>query len=260
VDSLRAQLQRFETQRPLRDTAPISTGCQELDRVLPRHGIARGSLIECLGLELQLELSPADSPPHSWQAQGAGTLAIILARQAALEGGAIVVLDHQHDFYPPAAAVLGVDLEELIVVRAQRQEDQVWAADQALRCPGVAAVWAPFEQLDEHAFRRLQIAAEQGGGLGLLIRSQKVRRQPSWADLQLLIETQVVGANQLRRGRRLRIELARCRQGRSGGVVEVEIDEVTGAMQQVSSQHETPTLYPAAQLAHPASRGRSARA
>ena len=75
-----------------------------------------------------------------------------------------------------------------------------------------------------------------------------------------LLLTAFVGANQLRRGRRLRIELARCRQGRSGGVVEVEIDEVTGAMQQVSSPHETPTLYPATQLAHPTSRGRSARA
>jgi len=36
--------------------------------------------------------------------------------------------------------------------------------------------------------RRLQLAAEQGGGLGLLIRPEAVRHQPSWADVRLLVE------------------------------------------------------------------------
>ncbi len=246
VDSLRQQLQRFEAGRPLRDTWPISSGCQGLDQLLPHGGFPRGSLIECLS-----------AGPH---AGGAGTFAMIMARQASLEGGAIVVLDHQHWFYPPAAAVLGVDLEEVIVVRAREPQDQIWALDQALRCPAVAAVWAPLEELGEHDFRRLQLAAEEGGGLGLLVRSRKVQHQPSWSDIQLVIHPQAVDAQQLRTGRRLRIEITRCRQGRSGGTLDVEIDEVTGAMRQVSSQHETPTLYPTPQLAHPATGRRAARA
>lgn len=246
VGSLRAQLQRLEARRPSHDSWPISSGCRGLDQLLPGGGFARGSLIECLG-----------NGPH---AGGASTVALILARQAALEGGAIVVLDHQHWFYPPGAAVLGIDLEEVVVVRAHNQRDRIWALDQALRCLAVAAVWAPLEQIEEHDFRRLQLAAEEGGGLGLLVRSHQVRHQPSWSDIQLLIEPRAVGAEQVRTGRRLQIAVTRCRQGQVGGRVEVEIDEVTGAMRQVSSQHETPTLYPATQLAHPASRGRSARA
>ncbi len=247
VDALRAQLRRFDAHRPLRDTWPISSGCEALDQLLPAaRGFPRGSLIECLGIGLH--------------AGGAGMFAMIMARQAALEGGAIVVFDHQHQFYPPAAAVLGIDLETVIVVQAHSRRDRIWALDQALRCPAVAATWTLQEQLDEHDFRRLQLAVQEGGGLGFLVRSQQVHHQPSWSDLRFTIDAQAVAARQLRTGRRLRIELTHCRQGRSGGSLDVEIDEVTGAMRQVSSQHETSTLYPPAQLAHPASDGRSARA
>ena len=244
VERLRQQLRRLDARRPVRDTQPISSGCQGLDQLLPLGGFARGCLIECL----------ADGP----YAGGAGLFAMIIARQAALQGGAIVVLDHQRWFYPPAAAVLGVDLEQVVVVRAHQSRDQIWALDQALRCPSVAAVWAPLEQLGEHDFRRLQLAAEEGGGLGLLIRSHKVRNQPSWSDAQLLIRPQTVDAQQLRTGRLLRIEVTRCRQGRSGNSLDVEIDEATGVVRQVSSHHETPTLCLAAQLAHPATGDRSA--
>ena len=246
VEALRARLRRFEGKRVADDTPPISSGCRELDRLLPTNGFPRGSLIECLG-----------DGPH---ACGAGMFAMIAARQAAAEGGVIVVLDSQHRFYPPAAAVLGVDLEEVVVVRARRRHDQLWALDQALRCPAVAAVWAPLEQLDEHDFRRLQLAVEEGGGLGLLVRSRRARNQPSWSDIRFWIEPRVVDSRQLGVGRRLRVEVSRCRRGGGGGVLDVEIGEATGIMRHVSSDDETSTLHPVSQLAHPAAGGRSARA
>ncbi len=129
-----------------------------------------------------------------------------------------------------------------------------------MRCPAVAAVWAPWDHLEEHDFRRLQLAAEAGGGLGLLIRSHQLRSQPSWSDMQLLIHPQAASTGSLRTGRRLRIEVARCRHGRQGGSLDIEIDEVTGAMQQVSSPHETHTVCPATELAYPATGRRSAQA
>lgn len=251
VDVLRAQLQRFEVKRLECDTPPISSGCRALDRLLPNNGFPhggfpRGSLIECLG-----------SGPH---ACGAGMFAMIVARQAAAEGGVIVVLDPRQQFYPPAAAVLGVDMERMVIVRARQHHDQIWALDQALRSPAVAAVWTLFEQLDERSFRRLQLAAEEGGGLGLLVRPRRAYNQPSWSDIRLLIQPRVVDSRRVSRGRLLRIDVNRCRGGETGGTLDVEIDEATGAIRQVSSNDETATLYPLSQLAHPATRGRSARA
>lgn len=242
--ALREQLERMDGGRSVRERCVISSGCPGLDRLLPSGGLVRGSLVECLG--------------ESWHAGGAGTVAMLLACQAARAGGALVVLDPQHWFYPPAAAVLGVDLARLVVVRAWQRSDQCWALDQALRCPAVAAVWAPMEELDERDFRRLQLAAEAGQGLGLLIRSHRVGQQPSWSDLRLWISPQALPPQQLSAGRRLRIQVARCRQGRGGGSVEVEIDQRAGVWWQVSSHHEASTVCPTAPLAHSAAGGRSA--
>ena len=104
----------------------------------------------------------------------------------------MVVLDRTGEFYPLAAVAQGIEPARLIVVHPGNKADHTWALDQALRCPAVAAVVAWPEsldgKLDGRTFRRLQLAAEQGGGLGLLIRPESVRCQPSWADVRLLVE------------------------------------------------------------------------
>jgi hypothetical protein len=239
VSALQAQVRRMEGVRRAKAGSPFSSGCAALDRLLPEKGFSRGVLVEWLARD----------------GGGAGILAMISAREAAREGGAVVVMDRTGSFYPPAAAALAIDLENVIVIRARRPKDEIWALDQALRCAGVAAVWAPLERLDWRSFRRLQLGAETGGAVGLLLRPAEVRGQPSWSDVQLFVEP--CGG----RGRwRWRVELTRCRGGASGAGVELEIDEATGALREASSRHETHGLHLAAQLAHPAARRRAARA
>ena len=242
VRGLRTEVRRIEGYRRPEDGAPITSGCAALDRLLPAGGFHHGTLVEWLA---------------AGSGSGAGTLAMIAAREALLEGGALVVMDRGRWFYPPAAAGLGIDLENLIVIRAHNEKDELWALDQALRCQGVAAVWAPLEELDWRTFRRLQLAAEGGGGLGVLLRPATVHGQPSWSDVQLLVEPR---PSPFSGGWRLRVQVMRCRGGMSGGAVELEIDEMTGAVKEASRRHETSTLHLAAQLAHPTPRRRSARA
>ena len=128
-------------------------------------------------------------------------------------------------FYPPAAAALGIDLERTLVIRAGRARDEMWALDQALRCRSVSAVCATVDQLDWRWFRRLQLAVENGGGLGLLIRPARVRGQPSWSQVQLLVQPRPSQGP-----RRLRVEVTRCQGLASGGVVELEMEDVSGRM------------------------------
>jgi protein ImuA len=184
------------------------------------------------------------------------TLALCTAREACGEEGTLVVFDRAEEFYPPAAARLGIELGRLVVVQAAGEADNLWALDQALRTPGVAAVLAWPEKLDAHSFRRLQLAAEAEAALGLLIRPEKVRHEPSWADVRLLVEPRPVPipvsgpppVSASGDGRLISIQLLRCR-GRTGrGQVEVEID------------HETHPLHPTSQLARRATLRRAAGA
>lgn len=208
LEELRQEVRRLEGSRPMDDLPPvISTGIAALDRLLPERGLRSGSLTEWL--------SPG-------QGGGAGMLALLAAREACFEGGALVVIDRRNSFYPPAAAALGIDLEKVILVRPATAADELWAIDQALRCEGVAAVWALVEGIDWRTFRRLQLAAESQHALGLLVRSSRWLGEPTWSEVQLLVEPR-----SSKDARRLRVELTRGR-GLVGAAIELEIDEVTG--------------------------------
>jgi hypothetical protein len=135
----------------------------------------------------------------------------------------------------------------MILVRPDNEEDENWAIDQALRCEGVGAVLCWPRKLDDHTFRRWQLAAEQSGVLGLLVRPRKAERQPSWADLRLRVSPGSMAGSR-GAGRRLRIEVLRCHGRAIEGAIELEVNTwLHGQCQEPS--HETHRLPLAAALA-----------
>lgn len=84
--------------------------------------------------------------------------------------------------WPPGLLDCGLPPERLLLAQAPHWPDALWAMEEALRCAALSAVllvagWgsepAP---LDLTATRRLQLAAEAGGGLGLLLRPARAAR------------------------------------------------------------------------------------
>ena len=70
----------------------------------------------------------------------------------------------------PAAMGSGILPEQMCVLRP-RPDDLVWATIELLRCRSIGAVVALMMQpLTRVQVRRLQLAAEMGGGSGVLIR------------------------------------------------------------------------------------------
>jgi len=166
--------------------AIFPSGFRGIDRLLPAGGIGSGSLIEWIG-------GPAS---------GAATLAFAVAarlRVARPEGaaGPILVIDRQGRFHPPAVMPWlegpaagkpkagGAAVGAIVVVRPSRDEDEIWAIDQALRCPGVTAVLAWPKRVSSTALRRWQLAARGSGTVGFLVRPAAARREPSWAEARL---------------------------------------------------------------------------
>jgi hypothetical protein len=138
------------------------------------------------------------------QGGGVVTLALALAVQIARAPGVggvasagattVLVVDRSGWFYPPAvmrwlAAAHGQrQSTQCVVVRPSRDDDEVWAIDQALRCVGVAAVVAcPAESVVcSNVMRRWQLAARSSGVVGMLVRPWECRRDPSWAEVRLV--------------------------------------------------------------------------
>ncbi|HEV3416707.1 MAG TPA: hypothetical protein VG056_07850, partial [Pirellulales bacterium] len=284
VRSLQERLRGWE--RDHRGPAEIvSSGCPALDRLLADRGFCRGTLVEWLAAgekgdaaHFRNESRPlftkaagrGSNAMAAGRGSGAATLALAIAARACREAGALVVVDRPRMFYPPAAAGLGIDWSWFVVVRPQSERDEAWALDQVLRSAGVGSVLCWPRKLGERRFRQMQLAAEAGGTLGLIVRPEQARDEPSWAEVRLLVtpakQRSEVGDRRSEKGvqvrrtkdegrktsatRRLRVEVIRSRGG-AQGTVELELDEQTGAL------YEPSAVDLASRLAAPAAGGRS---
>jgi len=136
----------------------ISTGYSELDVLLPGSGWPAGALTEI-----------------RTERFGIGELQLVMPAAARLSrsGRRIIMIAPPHIPYAPALAAHGIQLPNLILVHPQVDEEQLWACEQALysACCGMVLMWA--DRIQEHAFRRLQLAAEQGGASAMLFRSSR---------------------------------------------------------------------------------------
>lgn len=177
--------------------AHVPSGYAELDAQLPGGGWPVGVLTELL-------------LPHS----GVGELRLLAPVLGALQ--------HQQRglmwFDPPAApcpwalSALGIDAQQLVVVRSRQAfngrvkgaarnklpaADILWALEQALKSGhlGAALAWLP-ARLPADALRRLQLAAHAHDGPVFLLRDAQERTRPSPAPLRLLLAS--AGPDRLR--------------------------------------------------------------
>jgi hypothetical protein len=155
---------------------------------------------------------------------GAWTLGLSFAWQACLPGNFLVIVDGQRRFYPPAAVTLGVDLHRTILVQPARHADALIALRESLRCAAVGSTVGWFDRLSSSDFRRMQLAAENGGGLGVLLRPVQALRSPSFATVRLHVQPEASPDAV----RRLRVEVVRWRNGHDGlsAILEVRHEKI----------------------------------
>jgi protein ImuA len=219
VHDLSCLLRHWEQagRQPTNGRGIVCTGLPALDGLLPDRGLPSGTIIEWLGVG---------------SGHGATTLALKVAGNLLQGDSTCFVIDERREFYPPGVARRVGFLDKVIVVHPANARDALWALEQSLRCSGVTVVVGWIDKVDDHAYRRLQLAAEAGGGIGLLLRSASYRPQPSWAGIRVLVEPLPAFSDYTSSayvaGRRLRVELVHCRGRICGEAVELEIDDETG--------------------------------
>lgn len=187
---------------PARLAATCSTGIAPVDEALPGAGLGLGMTHEWI-----LE---AAFPPGDWKAPL--ILLTFLAGQWCVCGGAAGMLVAIGRRCWPSLWTLrrvGLDLDNCILADPRDDDQRLWAIDQSLRCPGVSAVIADASGLDMAASRRLQLAAEAGGTLGLLARPPSEVKSLSAAATRWVVSPRVSESKRVS----WRVELRRCKAG-----------------------------------------------
>jgi hypothetical protein len=137
--------------------------------------------------------------------EGIGELRLLLPLLVDLsrQGRRIAWIDPPHLPYAPALAAAGAELSRFLVVRTGPGQNRLFAAEQCLRSGACGAVLAWPVACDDRGIRRLQLAAEKGGSLGVLFRAAQACGRFSAAVLRLRVAPSPEGvAVEILKGRR----------------------------------------------------------
>ena len=201
----------------------VSTGVAAWDRGLVEGGVRAGAVVE-------------------WLVEGIGAgaegVALAMVREAMRGGGVLVVVDSARTVGFAGLMAGGIDVERILVLRPATEKLALWSVEQALRSRVVAAVWWRVERMRSEEFRRLQLAAETGGGIGMLFRDATAQREKSWAEMRVLVSPRPTRALPASLGeggfRRVGVEILKVRGGRSGATFELELSDDGSVLRLVS--------------------------
>ena len=140
------------------------------------------------------------------------------------------------DLYGSGLAAHGLEPGRIVMVQTPRDADILWAMEEGLRAPGIAAVVGEVGTLPTVSSRRLQLAAERSGITAFLLRrwreggqAARERALPNAAATRWRVASL---PSQLSQGEpgvgrpRWRVELLRCRGGEPA-CWEMEVSDAT---------------------------------
>lgn len=151
--ALRAEVERLERgANGLKRAPSLPLGAPALDQRLPGGGLPLAALHLLDGLW------------GDWD-DGAvtGFCLLLLRRLLAVRSGPVFWIAARRDLYALGLLSLGLDPARFVLVAADDEAARLWAMEEALREPSLAAVVGEVEKLPRRATRRLQLVAETSG-------------------------------------------------------------------------------------------------
>ncbi len=173
LDDLRRRIAKLERPALVDQTNPpavLPFDMWQIDEVLPWRGLPPSALHEIV------------AAGHA--ATAAGFCAALLGRAASLpstQGKPVLWCQSRQrgrPLYAPGLAAFGLNAENLIVVATDSDRDLLWCLEESLRSGALAAVLGETGSVAPTSLRRLQLAAETGGGMAFLLRPERTSAAP----------------------------------------------------------------------------------
>ena len=99
----------------------------------------------------------------------AGFIAAVLGKLMK-NGGASIWIGSSHTIFAPALKSFGIDPGKIIFIDLSKEKDVLWATEEALKCEGIVAIVGEIKELSFTSSRRFQLAVEQSGVTGFILR------------------------------------------------------------------------------------------
>src|ERR1700749_4712482 len=77
------------------------------------------------------------------------------------------------NIFAPSLRQFGIEPDKMIFACLRKQKDILWCMEEALKCNGLVSVIGEINDLDLTSSRRLQLAVEQSGVTGFVLRSRR---------------------------------------------------------------------------------------
>ncbi|WP_256010236.1 ImuA family protein [Desertivirga xinjiangensis] len=102
-----------------------------------------------------------------------------LLSQLMKEGAACVWVSTSRKLFPSSLSAFNVPTERIIFMDVAKEKDVLWIMEEALKCEGLAAVVAEINDLSLTESRRLQLAVENSGVTGFILRKDAGKKASS---------------------------------------------------------------------------------
>ena len=165
IETLRAQVRRIEG-RHRRAVSVLPFGLADVDSRLPGGGLPLGALHEVAG-------------GGNGAIDGAAA-ALFASGIAARTKGKVLWCMTRPDLFAPALAQAGLKPDRVIYLEGGDDKSVLACFEEGLRHGGLGAVVAEVSRLSMTSSRRLQLAAEESGTIGIALR--RWRRQTEASD------------------------------------------------------------------------------
>jgi protein ImuA len=156
LQSLRAEVRAIESAGTAEARPCLPFGVEAIDARLAGGGLAGGALHEA-------------APDRSHLGDDAAATLFLASIAARTEGPVLWALGRR-DLFAPGLALAGLAPARLLYAECGRDEDVLAVMEEGLRHGGLGAVVGEAARVPMAATRRLQLAAEEGGTLALMLK------------------------------------------------------------------------------------------